>query len=226
MNIVEPILFQCKLNPFVTAICVPGSKSGSVSYGTLASFIHNVARTALKSGIEPGNVVATYISDPVLHAALVLGLIHVGATTLSLREPGSVAGINPDVILTDGAGSFPGVKSALTVDQTWLEGNGAKAPVAAHGSDNDICRIILTFGSTGVAKGVAFSHRVLAARIAYYMYSKGPQSAHCARFFCDLGIGSSPGFNYTMSLLSRGGTIFFLGPDPTDILQIIELHKI
>jgi acyl-CoA synthetase (AMP-forming)/AMP-acid ligase II len=29
-----------------------------------------------------------------------------------------------------------------------------------------------------------------------------------------------------MSLLSRGGTIYFLGPDPADILQAIDLYKI
>ena len=29
-----------------------------------------------------------------------------------------------------------------------------------------------------------------------------------------------------MSLLSRGGTIYFLGPDPADILQAIDLHEI
>lgn len=76
MNIVEPVLFQCKLNPLTTAICVPGSPLSPVSYGALEGFIHNVARTALKSGIAPGNVVATFISDDVLHTAVILGLMH------------------------------------------------------------------------------------------------------------------------------------------------------
>ena len=58
MNILEPILFQCKLNPWVTAICVPGSTMESVTYGQLEKLIHNVARNALKAGIEPGNLTA------------------------------------------------------------------------------------------------------------------------------------------------------------------------
>jgi acyl-CoA synthetase (AMP-forming)/AMP-acid ligase II len=226
MNIIEPILFQCKLNPITTAICVPGSKFGSVSYGMLEAFIHNVARTALKSGIMPGNIVATFIDDPVLHTALVLGLMHAGATTLSLRSPRPIAGINPDVIITDLPGRFPGGTTVLTVDKSWLAGDGAAAPVAAHSNENDICRIILTSGSTGVAKGLAFSHRALASRIAHYTYSKGPRFAHCSRFYCDLGISTSPGFRYAISLLNRGGTIFFLGPEPEDILQTFDLHKI
>src|SRR5689334_13902993 len=65
-----------------------------------------------------------------------------------------------------------------------------------------------------------------AARNAHYMYSRGPRSAHCDRFFCDLGISTSPGFSYMLSLLSRGATVFFLGPDPADILQMLDLYKI
>jgi acyl-CoA synthetase (AMP-forming)/AMP-acid ligase II len=225
MNIVEPVLFQCKLNPLTTAIYVPGSPFGPVTYGALEGFIHNVARTALKSGITPGSVVATFISDVVLHTAFILGLMHAGMATLSLRQPKVPAGISADVVLTDVPGHFTDA-TVLAVDRSWVEGDGAKVPLAFQGKDDDLCRIILTSGSTGVPKGLAFSHNDLAARIAHYQYSKGPRFAHCERFFCDLGITTSPGFRYAIVLLSRGGTIFFLGPDPSDILQTIDLYKI
>jgi acyl-coenzyme A synthetase/AMP-(fatty) acid ligase len=228
MNIVEPILFQCKLNPLALAICVPGSKIGSVTYGMLEHFIHNAARMALRSGLAPGNLVATYVTDTVLHASLTLGLMHAGMTTLSLREPRPVAGIAPDVILTDVPGRVSADATVLTVDQSWLEGEGAAAAerMPARGGGDDICRIILTSGSTGVSKGVAFSHRVMAERTASYTALRGPRFAHCPRFFCDLGLGTSPGIHYLMSILGRGAAIYFLGPDPADILQTIDLHKI
>lgn len=226
MNVVEPVLFQCKLNPLTTAICVPGSPLGPVTYGALDGFIHNVARTALKSGIAPGSVVATFISDTALHSAFILGLMHAGMTTLSLRGPRVPAGIAADVVLTDLPGRFSGDATILTIDRSWLEGDGVKLPVAPQGKNDELCRIILTSGSTGLAKGVAFSHRITTARNAHYMYSKGPRSAHCARFFCDLGLSTSPGFSYALSLLSRGATIFFLGADPVDILQTLDLYKI
>ncbi len=199
---------------------------GSVSYLRLEAFIHNVARRALKAGIGPGRITATYIGDAAVHVAVTLGLMHAGAITLSLRGPKPIAGITPDAVLTDRPDLFPGAANVLAMDASWLEGDGAATPVTAKGGGDDLCRIILTSGSTGVAKGVAFSHRVAAARNAHRAYAKGPRAAHCSRFFCDLGLSTSPGFSYTMSVLSRGGTVFFLGPDPVDILQAIDLHRI
>jgi acyl-CoA synthetase (AMP-forming)/AMP-acid ligase II len=210
------------------AICVPGSKLESVSYGELERFIYNVARNALKSGLASGNLAAIYVNDTILHTAIVLGLMYVNVATLSLREPKGVSGITPDFVLSDMPGRFSTEATVVAVDQSWLEGEGLPLEQSDRPTtqDNDVCRIILTSGSTGVSKGVAFSHRMLAERVAHYSYSKGSRFAHCSRFFCDLGISTSPGFRYAITLLSRGGTIFFLGPDPADILQAIDLYKI
>jgi acyl-CoA synthetase (AMP-forming)/AMP-acid ligase II len=228
MNIVEPILFQCKLNPLTPAICTPGSQISSVNYGTLGALIHNAAQSALKSGIAPGQIVALFVRDTILHAALMFGLMRFGVVTVSLRSARVPAGINADVILTDAPQRFTETATILNVDHGWLAGDGTPPDYDRiySGNEDDTCRIILTSGSTGEAKGIAFSHKMLAARIAHYTYSKGPRFAHCPRFFCDLSIATSPGFRYAMALLIRGGTAYFLGDDPADILQALDLHKI
>src|SRR5262249_18964496 len=59
MNVVDPILFQCKLNPLATAICVPGAPVESVTYGMLEKCIYNVERNASKEGIAPRSVVSS-----------------------------------------------------------------------------------------------------------------------------------------------------------------------
>jgi len=225
MNIVESILFQCKLNPLALAICVPGSKYGSVNYGTLERLIYNAARAALKTGIAPNTIVATYVNDKVLEAAITFGLMYLGVVSLSLREPKAVTGITTDIILTDVPGKVSVDATVLTVDQSWLEGEGT-APDTSPVDANDICRIILTSGSTGLPKGVALSYRTMMDRTLSYSTLRGPRFAHCSRFFCDLGFGSSPGLHYTLALLGRGATIYFLGQEPADILQTIDLHKI
>jgi len=168
-----------------------------------------------------------YVKDTILHISLVLGLMHVGVTTLSLRNPKPVTGIIPDVILTDAPAKFVSGATVLNVDYSWLEDTGPPTDsVPLYGDDNDICRIVLTSGSTGVAKGVAFSHKATADRIAYDTFSKGSRFAHCRRLFCDLSITTSPGFRYAMGILRRGATVYLLGPDPADILQTIDLQQI
>jgi acyl-CoA synthetase (AMP-forming)/AMP-acid ligase II len=228
MNIVEPILFQCKLNPLTPAICAPGSELSSVTYGTLEKWIHNAAQAALRSGIAPGQIAAVFVRDTILHATLIFGLMRFGVITVSLRAAKVPEGINADVILTDTPQRFSEPVTILAVDQLWIAGDGT--PPAYEkiypGNENDLCRIILTSGSTGEAKGIAFTHKMLIGRIAHGTYSKGPRHAHCSRFFCDIGIGTSPGFRYALALLSRGATIYFLGDDPADILQALDVYEI
>jgi acyl-CoA synthetase (AMP-forming)/AMP-acid ligase II len=228
MNIVEPILFQCKLNPLTPAICTPGSQISSVNYGTLERLIHNAAQTALRSGIAPGQTVAIFVRDTILHAALIFGLMRFGVVTLSLLSARVPAGINADVILTDDPQRFTDATTIVAVDHSWLTGDGTPPDYARiyPGNDDDICRIILTSGSTGESKGIAFSHKMLAGRLTHAIYSKGQRFAHCERFFCDLSIQTSPGFRYALAILSRGATIYFLGDDPADILQTLDLHQI
>jgi acyl-CoA synthetase (AMP-forming)/AMP-acid ligase II len=228
MNIVEPILYQCKLNPLTLAISTPGSEVDGINYATLEKLIHNAAQSALKAGIAPRQVVGVFVRDTILHAALIFGLMRFGAVTMSMRSPRVPDGIVVDAILTDMPQQFSGNATALKVDYAWLSGD-SKAPDYARiasGNEDDICRIILTSGSTGDAKGIAFSHKMLTDRVASYAYSKGSRFAHCPRLFCDLGIATSPGFRYLLALLSRGGATYFLGDDPADILQAIDLHQI
>jgi len=228
MNIVEPILFQCKLNPLTPAICAPGSDIGSVSYGTLGSFIHNAAQSALRSGITPGQIVAIFVRDAILHASLSYGLMRMGAVVVSLLSPRVPEAIRADVILTDVPQRFADSATIFAVDHSWMAGNGAPPDYAriCPRNGNEPCRIVLTTGTTGEAKCIEYSHKMLAARATYYNYSKGPRFAHCPRYFCDLAIGTTAGFHFATSLLSRGATAYFLGDDPSDILQTFDLHKI
>src|SRR5262245_44259555 len=159
MNIVEPILYQCKLNPLTLAIAAPGSKVDTINYGTLEKLIHNAAQAALKIGIAPRQIVGVLVRDTILHTAIILGLMRMGVITVSLRSPRVPDGIVADAILTNVQREFANNTTVIAVDYEWLAGDG-KPPDYARihpGSEDDICRIILTSGSTGDAKGIAFT---------------------------------------------------------------------
>jgi acyl-CoA synthetase (AMP-forming)/AMP-acid ligase II len=229
MNIVEPILYQCKLNPFATAIATPGSGLNSIKYGHLERLIHNVARAALRNGLAPGQTVALLIEDAILHAALALGLMRVGIATMSLAEGRVPEHLTADVVITDSPQLFAGQsQSVIAANASWLQGEGTPPDYARvyRDNENDTCRIALTSGSTGKPKGIAFSHKVLAERLSNYSHAKGALFARASRLFCDLGIASSPGFRYLMYMLSRGGTIYFSGRDPTAILHYLQPFKV
>jgi hypothetical protein len=78
MNVVEPILFQARNDPPAPAMCAPGTSLGIISYVRLARFIHSIGHRAIRLGIAPNAVVAIQVKDNIFHAAIALGLMHIG----------------------------------------------------------------------------------------------------------------------------------------------------
>jgi acyl-CoA synthetase (AMP-forming)/AMP-acid ligase II len=229
MNIVEPILFQAAHNPPAPAICAPGTTLNVVSYARLARFINNIGRRAIASGIAPGDTVALHVKDDILHAAISLGLAHIGVVTVGVRTAEIPKTLTVDAMMTDEPKSAPADDTkTIRVDLGWAAGDGdAVDPRYIYrGSGNDICRISLTSGSTGESKAVGFTHAMQAARLARYDHAYGARFPVCARFFCDLWLGSSVGFRHLLYVLSRGGTMFLPGAEAMDTLQTFELYKV
>jgi acyl-CoA synthetase (AMP-forming)/AMP-acid ligase II len=224
MNIVDPILYQCKLNRLTTAVNAPGSILGSISYGALEALVHNVSYAAQRDGIEPGHVAAIYCNDPILHLALTLGVMRIGAISLSLSEPKLPAGLTADIVLTETPLNIHGAARVTAIEKAWFAGDGKPGPITTHRGNDEIGRIILSSDRAG--GGLALSHRLLAARIASWQQSKGPRFAHCARFYSGLGLADASGFLYSMALLCRGGTLFQMSRDPADLLQSFALFKV
>ena len=97
MNIVEPILFQALYQPEAPALCAQGIDV--VSYARLAAQMHNVARHAMAYGLRRGNVVALSTDQPLLHAAVILGLTQVGIIPISIGMQKPPAGLKIDAVL-------------------------------------------------------------------------------------------------------------------------------
>src|SRR5262245_8862148 len=111
MNVVEPIFFQAKHDPPAPALCAPGTAINVVSYARLARFIHNVGNRAITAGISPGDVVVLQVKDYILHTSLALGLMHIGAATVSVSGTLS-AHVAYDFIITDAPTSYANGKNA------------------------------------------------------------------------------------------------------------------
>ena len=81
-----------------------------------------------------------------------------------------------------------------------------------HGcASSDVCRIVLTSGTTGEPKAVAITHKMLFDRIGRHHGIFGPRLAPCSRIFSDLSYSTSLGYQFLIYTLWRGGTFFATG---------------
>jgi acyl-CoA synthetase (AMP-forming)/AMP-acid ligase II len=228
MNIVDPILFQCRRQPPTAAICVPGPGIGLISYRRLETFVHNISRRLLSLGLAPGSIVAVSIEDVIFHAVVLLALTRLGMITISLRQDQVSLPINVAALITATRPAFSDVGRVVLADLSWTEGDGQ--PLEPHllpqTNENAVCRIILTSGTTNEPKAVAISHRLLAARINRHWTVFGNRFANCQRLYSDVPISSSLGFQSLIYALWRGGTVFFPGNDFAGTLQVFEEYKV
>ncbi|MGH7916996.1 MAG: class I adenylate-forming enzyme family protein [Candidatus Binataceae bacterium] len=228
MNIVEPILFHCRMTPDAPAVCVPGSKSEMITYGQLERYINNVSVAGLSLGLAPGDVIGIHVGDKVLHVAIILGLTRIGVVTFTCRSAAVPAMLKARAVLTDNPQAFPASQPTLHADPLWLLGDGRPPPLnrIPVGSYDDVFRINLTSGSTGIPRGAAFSHRSMVERIARYDYICGARFPASPRLYCDMGLAAAPSFQYLLYMLMRGGTMLLYGADGPSTIQAFDLYNI
>jgi acyl-CoA synthetase (AMP-forming)/AMP-acid ligase II len=210
MNIVDPILFQSALQPKAAALCAPGTGIGLVSYGRLAQMIHAICGHLARVGLRRGRVAAVSIKDPIFLTAVTLALARLGVVTVSRYDERVLDAIHVDALIADKPPGRAQIDQIILVDLSWIKGSPEPQSIAATGAD-DLCRIILTSGTTGDPKGVAFTHRMVAERTATNNYVFGSRFPACTRIYCDLPESSAPGFWFLIHTLWRGGTFFFSG---------------
>ncbi len=226
MNVIEPVLLQCRHQPDALALCAPGTPLNMVSYGRLERFINTMARRARSFGLAPGNVVAVVVADVIVHAMLTLALARLGIVTLSAKGLVFPAGLHLDAVVTEQAPAGAGPARMIPFDMSWMEGDGKPIENPPDVRADDLCRITLTSGTTGDPKTIGLTHREVAERIARHQYIFGPLAARCARSFCDLGLTINLGFLYLLDMLWRGGVFMFRGVNAEVTLQAFGLYQI
>jgi acyl-coenzyme A synthetase/AMP-(fatty) acid ligase len=224
MNIVDPILFQCRVNAEQPAIFAPSANFEAMTYAQLEFMLNALTRAVLEFGFQRGQLVGVLVDNKVLHVVLLLALARIGVVTVSCRGRSLPKELGAVAVMTETPGPFANVDRVILVDRAWTRGDGAPLNQSEFLTRGDeLCRIILTSGSTGLAKGVAFSHRKMFEKNARLDYTRLDRWSRSARMFCDLGLSSSLGFYYVLYMLSRGGMIMFLGEDTIGTLQALNL---
>jgi acyl-coenzyme A synthetase/AMP-(fatty) acid ligase len=225
MNIVDPILFQCRVNADQPAICAPGIRLEPVTYAQLEFMLNSVTRTVLQFGFKPGDIVGVLLNNKIFHVILTLALARIGLVTVSCRGRSLPKELGAAAAFVDTPGPFADVDRIIITDISWATADGSPVSPGFVASGDELCRIILTSGSTGTAKGVAFSHRKLFEKNARLDYTRLDRWSRSSRMFCDLGLSSSLGFYYVLYMLGRGGMIMLMGEDTVGTLQSLNLFQ-
>lgn len=226
MNIVDPILFQARYQPEAPALCAQGIDV--ISYAQLLIQMDSVARRAAACGLKRGNVVALSIEQPMLHAAVILGLTRAGIVPVSVAMHKPPAGLKLDAIICSANYPFAPAVQRLPLDQTWIMGgvNPADTYRDARTSSDEVCRVVLTSGSTGDPKAVALTHRMVMARNARFEYVLGNRHPRFSRIYMHMGLAAALGYQFLTYILGRGGTIFFRGDDVENTLRSLEVFQV
>lgn len=228
MNIVEPILLQCRWQPSALALYAAGTTFESVTYHQLDRYIHNVSSKVRKLGIKPGSTAALFIKDPILHAIFILGLAHAGVASVAARISGFPSEFRPDTIFSDDPPLPSSAPDRILVDKEWaIEGddNGMKLLPVQFDADAP-CRINLTAGTTGNPKAIARSSRWVFAQSFRTMTNMGSRLSCCSRIFVDLGLSTGIGYVFLIYTLIRGGSFFTGGVSPQRTIDSILRFRV
>jgi acyl-coenzyme A synthetase/AMP-(fatty) acid ligase len=206
------------------AICAPGFDL--ITYVDLQKKIISVARCAKAAGLSPGQVVALFPSQANLfNLVVMLGLARLGVITVSLGGGELPKSLRFDAIVSDGPHPYRDIKT-IPFNMSWVSGNGEPVEIDHISRDDDVCRIVLTSGSTGEPKPVALTHRMVLGRAQRYQMLCGNRLPSCSRLFCGLPLATS--FAYTMCILTlcKGGTVYLQGKNAKQTFDGLSFYGI
>ena len=208
--LLSPFLQQCQARPDATALV---ENECRLSYAELLNCAQAVAAALQARGIRPGQPVAIHLDRGMAAATAIFGVLLAGAcyVPLDLKNPPSrLAFITEDARVRAVIGS--GSKPAWLNGDIWLDIAACPQakPQAVDIDSESLAAILYTSGSTGQPRGVALSHRAIAAFARWaadlLTLNPGDRIASSAPFFFDLSTFD------LYAVLSAGASLHFIPP--------------
>jgi acyl-coenzyme A synthetase/AMP-(fatty) acid ligase len=231
MNVLDLMARMVRANPDLPALT---SRGRTLGLRALWRLVGAVAGQLAARGVAAGDTVLIGRVSIETHLLAVLALTRIGAVSCSLpagmtadvrkmlaRRTGARFGVDADGSI------FAGIPGFTSIDEAWARARpeaGARLPALQRGLANSTWRLMLSSGTTGGAKLIAWTHGpradVQLKMLEGFPAGPGERVMVCA----DLGMGLSLG--QALITLQSGGTLVL--PDnaqPTNWLQVIDKEK-
>lgn len=152
----------------------------ALTHAALDTLVRQVATRLAAAGVRPGDLVVTAL-PPGLDWIVTLALFHEACVTCSHPGPRELPPVlDADwIVALEAQPRFPRDK-VIVLDAAWQAALASTAPAAApraYAGDDALCRLILTSGTTGHARAIAYSVARLDARLrgtaAYWSVARG-----------------------------------------------------
>ena len=222
-SVIDTILFRAVQQPHRPAI---GTSAGVVSFAQLAAGITAAALRCERMGLRPGGVVALLIGNPTWHICLIAALYRLGipSVSISANDAASLAAIDVAGVLHDDAPPNGYDGRTVLVDAGWFAGEPVSARLAETPFGwNDLCALMLSSGTTGRPKAIAFSPRIMWHRQT--TLSLAGRFAASERVFCGPQLRSQFGALIAFSALAFGKMVCFAS-SATESLSAISFFKV
>ena len=219
MHIFDLIDFHAKIRPYKIAVIHP---RGTLNYLSLRSVIAGVALKLQNRDIQPNSTVALYVTDPLLHIALMLGLMLNGVRSVSAHPNYDALPptLEVNTYLSDRE-QIPrsGQAKVMLVDESWLQ-LGAQTldfPKDKGFADGTaICRIFTSSGTTGIPKAIGHTREGL-NQVAMMQLSRD-QDFMSGPTMSMMAVSSIGGFNNVYHAFWAGISLVIT----TDVLQTLR----
>lgn len=214
VSYIDAILFHARKAPLRPAL---GLESGVVTYGQLADAIYAATGACERANLRPGTVVGLVMVDPVWHICLIAALHRLGVVSVSLSpdELAVFAAGDISAVLYDNVAPPEFGGSRIQVSGEWFT-----RPSNTYISDNafrpdDLCRIALSSGTTGLPKPIAMSPQITWHRLVTYSFRGN--FAGLQRIFCGPQLRSQFGFAIVFAGLIYGKMVCLSNSAETSI---------
>ncbi len=201
----DSLLFHARTRPAREAII---ASDRIVTFGMMGQGMANAEARLRALGLDRGDVVCVAIQDRIRHLLVVAALFRLGVASVSADQAEEIVPLRLPVrvYLQDaGANLIPGLRQVL-VDADWFAG-GAPITEGASGfaSPDDLCRIEISSGSTGVPKAYSSTVGEVDVRLAAQAYTAGAGVG--GRLLSLISLRSGVGFRTAVNSLHVGGTL-------------------